>query len=76
MRPGIGGLPRELDGWRVWASDAGTLYATRNDLYGPGSGTTVAAPDAERLREAIGQAEAEAQEQRRRAAAVRALTGR
>ncbi len=75
MRPGIGGLPRVLDGWRIWASDAGTLYATRTDLYGPGSGTTVTAPDAERLRQAIGQAEDEARSARRQAAAVKGLTG-
>jgi len=75
MRPGIGGLPRELDGWRIWASDAGTLYATRAGLYSPGSGTTVTAPDAARLREQIGRAESEAESARRKAAALKEVTG-
>jgi hypothetical protein len=76
MRPTIDGLPGELDGWHVWTSDAGTLYATCQGLYGRGSGTTVTAPDADRLRQEISRAEGEADGERRKAAALKERTGR
>lgn len=55
-------LRREHPQWRIWASDAGRLYATRCGLQpgAPGQGLTVDSGTAIGLHEMIVQAEAEA----------------
>ena len=74
-------LRREHPLWRVWESDTGHLYATRNGLFQPGQGHTVDAVTVDGLRNEIGAAEndarrdAEAQARRRAARGERAAHG-
>jgi hypothetical protein len=53
-------LRREYPLWRIWESDGGHLYATRNGLFQPGQGHTVDAVTVAGLRIEIQGAETDA----------------